>query len=104
MSQEEPTLVVSPIERKFISGAGIVASHAAGLGAKTTFISIAGEDGNRDFAREKLAGNGVNTCLFTDHGPQRSNSVTAMEIPLRVAIYAKMLCRKCFSQCFRKSA
>ena len=68
MSQEEPTLVVSPIEsKKFIGGAGIVASHAAGLGAKTTFISIAGEDSNRDFAREKLAGNGVNTCLFTDH-------------------------------------
>ena len=31
MSQEEPTLVVSPIEsKKFIGGAGIVASHAAG--------------------------------------------------------------------------
>ena len=68
MSQEEPTIVVSPIEsKKFIGGAGIVASHAAGLGAKTTFISIAGEDSNRDFAREKLVGSGVNTCLFTDH-------------------------------------
>ena len=39
MSQEDPTLVVTPVEsKKFIGGAGIVASHAASLGAKTSII------------------------------------------------------------------
>jgi bifunctional ADP-heptose synthase (sugar kinase/adenylyltransferase) len=34
MSQEDPSLVVSPIERRrFDGGAGIVAAHEAGLGA-----------------------------------------------------------------------
>ncbi len=34
MSQEEPTLVVTPLDTaRFLGGAGIVAAHAAGLGA-----------------------------------------------------------------------
>jgi bifunctional ADP-heptose synthase (sugar kinase/adenylyltransferase) len=40
MSQEDPTIVVTPIDTaKFIGGAGIVAAHAAGLGASVRFIS-----------------------------------------------------------------
>ena len=47
MSREEPTLVVTPIDsQKFLGGAGIVAAHAAALGAKTTLISISGNDAN----------------------------------------------------------
>lgn len=45
MSQEEPTIVVTPIDKKrFLGGAGIVAAHCASLGAKTTLLTIRGED------------------------------------------------------------
>ena len=45
MSQEEPTIVVTPIDkRRFLGGAGIVAAHCASLGARTTLLTIRGED------------------------------------------------------------
>jgi rfaE bifunctional protein kinase chain/domain len=45
MSQEEPTIVVTPIDKgRFLGGAGIVAAHCASLGAKTTLLTIRGED------------------------------------------------------------
>ena len=35
MSQEDPTIVVTPIDKSiFLGGAGIVAAHAASLGAR----------------------------------------------------------------------
>ena len=44
MSQEEPTLVVSPQNtQQFLGGAGIVASHASSLGAKVKFLSVTGQ-------------------------------------------------------------
>uniref|UniRef100_UPI0040477839 PfkB family carbohydrate kinase n=1 Tax=Bacteroidota TaxID=976 RepID=UPI0040477839 len=67
MSQEDPTIVVTPIEsKKFIGGAGIVAAHAAGLGAKVSFLSITGDDTNRDFAVDKLNSFKVDTHLYKD--------------------------------------
>jgi rfaE bifunctional protein kinase chain/domain len=45
MSQEEPTIVVTPIDkRRFLGGAGIVAAHCASLGARTTLLTIRGDD------------------------------------------------------------
>ena len=45
MSQEEPTIVVTPIDKKrFLGGAGIVAAHCASLGANTTLMTIRGDD------------------------------------------------------------
>jgi len=45
MSQEEPTIVVTPIDRKrFLGGAGIVAAHCASLGADTTLMTVRGDD------------------------------------------------------------
>lgn len=56
MSQEDPTIVISPIDsRKFIGGAGIVAAHAAGLGANVNFISVVGKDSVNEYAKEKLS-------------------------------------------------
>ena len=56
MSQEDPTIVVTPIDStKFIGGAGIVAAHAAGLGAHVDFISISGNDLTREFVINALA-------------------------------------------------
>ena len=54
MSQEEPTVVVTPVDKKmFFGGAGIVAAHCKSLGAKTTFITVTGEDQASKWAKEK---------------------------------------------------
>lgn len=67
MSQEDPSLVVTPIgAMKFLGGAGIVAAHAAGLGAKVDFISICGNDDVGTFAKDKLREYGVASHLFID--------------------------------------
>jgi rfaE bifunctional protein kinase chain/domain len=67
MSQEDPTIVVTPLDTaRFIGGAGIVAAHAAGLGAAVTFVSVTGNDSYRDFALEKLADFGVSARLLMD--------------------------------------
>lgn len=68
MSQEDPTIVVTPFSRDmFLGGAGIVAAHARGLGAKVTFHSVCGKDRSSEFAQEKLDEYGVNSHLFHDH-------------------------------------
>ena len=67
MSQEEPNIVVTPIDSKrYIGGAGIVAAHAAGLGAKVHYFGISGEDKTSIFAQEKLSDYGVETHLIRD--------------------------------------
>ncbi len=67
MSQEDPTIVVTPIEsKKFIGGAAIVAAHAAGLGAQVNYISVTGNDIMRDFATETLTNFKVGLSLYSD--------------------------------------
>ena len=67
MSQEEPTLVVSPQRtQRFLGGAGIVASHAAQLGASVKFLSISGQDKDRDFAASTLEKYGVDYSFIVD--------------------------------------
>ncbi len=67
MSQEDPTIVVSPIQsKKFLGGAGIVAAHAASLGAEVCFFSVCGEDETATFSKEKLTEYGVESFLFAD--------------------------------------
>tara|TARA_B100000575_G_C23095954_1_gene632127 strand:- start:104 stop:1555 length:1452 start_codon:yes stop_codon:yes gene_type:complete len=45
MSQEDPTIVVTPVDTKyFLGGAGIVAAHLVGLGAKASIMSVVGSD------------------------------------------------------------
>jgi len=67
MSQEDPTIVVTPLSStRFIGGAGIVAAHAAGLGAQVDFFSITGNDASREFALESLSNAQVNAHLFID--------------------------------------
>ena len=68
MSQEDPTIVVSPIDsRKFIGGAGIVAAHASGLGAHVNFISIVGDDIISEYAKDTLKEYGVNYHFEIDN-------------------------------------
>lgn len=67
MSQEDPTIVVTPIqERTFVGGAGIVAAHANGLGASAHLITVLGDDKQGTFARNELDRLGVTTDTFTD--------------------------------------
>jgi rfaE bifunctional protein kinase chain/domain len=67
MSQEDPTIVVTPIDSTlFLGGAGIVAGHGAGLGAGTSFFSVSGDDPARAFALKQLAGHGVAAHILTD--------------------------------------
>jgi rfaE bifunctional protein kinase chain/domain len=68
MSQEDPTIVVTPISRdKFIGGAGIVAAHAKGLGANVRYITVCGNDASAEFAKDRLQHYGVTAELMTDH-------------------------------------
>lgn len=67
MSQEDPTIVVTPIEStKFIGGSGIVAAHASSLGAQVSYFSITGKDKVREFAIDKLKEFSVQSYLFED--------------------------------------
>jgi rfaE bifunctional protein kinase chain/domain len=67
MSQEDPTIVVSPIDStRFIGGAGIVAAHAAGMGAEVHFVSVSGADAQRDFALRELKASNVLAHLLQD--------------------------------------
>jgi rfaE bifunctional protein kinase chain/domain len=56
MSQEDPTIVATPIEsRKFIGGAGIVSGHCKALGAKTTFVTVLGNDELSDWSESQFS-------------------------------------------------
>jgi len=67
MSQEDPTIVVSPIHSdRFLGGAGIVAAHASGLGAKVTYLCVCGDDEAGRFARESLEKYGVASGVVID--------------------------------------
>lgn len=55
MSQEDPVIVVTPRKsNKYVGGAGIVAAHAAGLGAKASLVSVLGLDATANFAIDLL--------------------------------------------------
>ena len=67
MSQEDPTLVVTPTDqRRFLGGAGIVAAHAAALGAKATLVTVMGNDRTAEFGRAKLEEYGVDSLAVID--------------------------------------
>ena len=67
MSQEDPTLVVTPVDTtRFIGGAGIVAAHGAGLGAQVRFVSVGGNDVFLKFATDEIEAVGVNHWLLKD--------------------------------------
>jgi rfaE bifunctional protein kinase chain/domain len=67
MSQEDPTIVVTPLDTaRFVGGAGIVAAHAVGMGAKAELLSMTGEDEARSFSAAELARAGVSARLLID--------------------------------------
>jgi len=68
MSQEDPTIVVTPImSQRFLGGAGIVAAHARGLGAgSVSLFTVTGEDECKDFVLSKLKSYGVEAKIVID--------------------------------------
>jgi len=67
MSQEDPTIVVTPIRNdRFIGGAGIVAGHARGLGADVQFLSITGKDEISSYAKTTLNNFRVQSTFIQD--------------------------------------
>lgn len=69
MSRENPSLVVTPTnENWFVGGAGIVAMHAASLGAKVEFITSVGESTATHFAQKELEKYGVKNDFLRAFG------------------------------------
>lgn len=67
MSQEDPTVVVTPVGVElYLGGAGIVSAHASNLGADVSFFSVSGNDEIVGFIEEKLGTAGVKAHLFKD--------------------------------------
>lgn len=67
MSQEDPTLVVSPKSTNtFIGGAGIVAGHAHGLGAKSYYFGVSGDDSGAVEATDFIAEQGLHAKIIKD--------------------------------------
>ncbi len=67
MSQEDPTLVVTPVtNEKFVGGAAIVASHASCLGSSVRYISVVGDDDAGKFVNNKLHEFDVSSHLTSD--------------------------------------
>lgn len=67
MSREEPVMVVAPSSKKcFIGGGGIVAAHAAGLGAKVSYYGVRGEDETGRFAESEMTNFGIHCVIRSD--------------------------------------
>ncbi|PKH00815.1 PfkB family carbohydrate kinase [Paraglaciecola sp. MB-3u-78] len=68
MSQEDPTIVVTPEESKFfLGGAGIVAGHAKSLGAAdVSYFSVVGQDEHANFVRQRLNEYCVKPFVYED--------------------------------------
>jgi rfaE bifunctional protein kinase chain/domain len=67
MSQEDPTIVVTPIDqKKFIGGASIVAAHARGLGSKVHFISVCGKDPSSGFVKQEMKKFKIDSHIYYD--------------------------------------
>ena len=68
MSQEEPTVVVTPVDsRRYFGGAGIVAAHCKSLGSRTSFITVTGDDEISEWASAKAEEYGVETLSVIDN-------------------------------------
>ena len=67
MSQEDPTIVVSPQKKQlYLGGSGIVAAHINGLGANVDYFSIVGPDETGTDAADFIERYGFEYNLFVD--------------------------------------
>ena len=67
MSQEDPTIVVTPTDKaRFLGGSGIVAMHAASLGSEVNLMSITGDDIEREYVLNELSSHRVVATIAKD--------------------------------------
>ena len=67
MSQEDPTIVVTPTDSaRFLGGAGIVAKHAASLGANVYFLTVVGNDSVGNYVSEELKADRLHPNIAVD--------------------------------------
>ncbi len=67
LSREDPTIVVTPIQKDiFVGGAGIVSAHAKALGANVKYLSVVGSDETAQFTNQTLKKYGVDAYLIKD--------------------------------------
>ena len=73
MSREQPSIVAKPLDSfKFVGGAGIVASHASNLGAKSISIFDDRNDNLKKFVTEELKKNKVTFYNFSNNNEPTS--------------------------------
>jgi rfaE bifunctional protein kinase chain/domain len=105
MSQEDPTIVVTPIQSdRFIGGAGIVAAHARGLGAHVWYFGVTGNDDAARYAQDKLGDYAVIAdCVQDDSRPTslkqrfRASGKTLLRVShLREHAISAQLCDEMF--------
>lgn len=69
MSQEDKNIVFEKGgQREFIGGAGIVAAHCNGLGSKTEFVSVIGDDEKGKVSEQNLNAINVSNKLILEEG------------------------------------
>jgi rfaE bifunctional protein kinase chain/domain len=67
MSKEDPTIVVTPVNRtKFVGGAGIVAAHCNSLGSTTTIVTVLGNDEPAEWCKVEAAKIISEVIIFSD--------------------------------------
>ena len=67
MSQEDPTVVVTPVDsERFLGGAGIVAAHAVGMGGQASLHTVVGRDEAAGYLEEALSQYQVRAQLLED--------------------------------------
>ena len=67
MSAEAPVIVVKELEsRKFLGGAGVVASHVKALGASCNLISVVGEDENANWVESTIKDKNIGSGIIYD--------------------------------------
>lgn len=67
MSQEDYSIVVNSIDNEYyLGGAGIVSAHVAGLGAKSSIMSVVGNDKYFSIIKKKLKFNNVINNLIIE--------------------------------------
>jgi rfaE bifunctional protein kinase chain/domain len=67
MSQEDASIVVAPVDhRMFVGGAGIVAAHAASLGASVDLVTVGHSDEAGEFALQSLSKYSVRVHVAED--------------------------------------
>ena len=67
MSAEAPVIVVKELEeRSYLGGAAVVAAHTKGLIGQCSYLSVVGDDQQKNWVEREFERIGIDSTLFTD--------------------------------------